>query len=103
VAMLMLLVPAGEANVSVEPEVAWRLADLGVTHVSLMRDDALTAVVLEGWAFDPPVSGSEAAALLAPSLSGVRLLHLLAHMSLSAERATEGAPVPDAPLGGGLG
>lgn len=42
---------AGEPVVG--PDVAERLANLGISRITLLRDPSSTAVILEGWAFDP--------------------------------------------------
>ena len=44
------------------PAVADKLARLGVTSVSVLRDRDVVCVVLDGWAFDP-ASSTEAAAV----------------------------------------
>ena len=49
--ILVLLVEDAEANVSTTT--SEQLARLGVRHVELLRDAHTTAIVLEGWAFDP--------------------------------------------------
>lgn len=43
---------------------AAQLGALGVTNVTLLRDDVSIAVMLEGWAFDPNRSALTAAASL---------------------------------------
>jgi hypothetical protein len=61
VAMVAFLVNDEASAVGLRPAVADRLARLGVTTISLLRDREMVFVVLEGWAFDP-VSSTEAAA-----------------------------------------
>jgi hypothetical protein len=56
--------PAGEPVLG--PDVAERLATLGISRVTLLRDPSSTAVVLEGWAFDPART-SEATGALFPA------------------------------------
>jgi hypothetical protein len=46
---------------------AGALARLGVTSVTVLGDEDGIAVVLEGRAFDPPVAGAEAAAIVTGS------------------------------------
>ena len=49
--VLVLLVANENPAAEVRPAVARELAALGVTSLSLLRDDQTTAVALEGWAF----------------------------------------------------
>jgi hypothetical protein len=49
--MLVLLVEDAEATISATT--SQHLARLGVSRVELLRDAHTTAIVLEGWAFDP--------------------------------------------------
>jgi hypothetical protein len=63
--MLVLLVEDAEATVSATT--SEYLARLGVRHVELLRDARTTAIVLEGWAFDPG-SADEIAQAVAPGL-----------------------------------
>lgn len=65
VAMLVLVLDAHGGETSLDARSAGRLADLGITHVAVARDDSTEAVVLEGWAFDPETSGAEAAEIVA--------------------------------------
>jgi hypothetical protein len=60
-AMVAFLVD-NDPEVMLRPAMADRLARLGVTSVSLLRDRDVVCVVLEGWAFDP-ASSTEAAAV----------------------------------------
>jgi hypothetical protein len=63
VAKALLLWPA-RAGVGLGSTEAARLAELGVTGVTLLRDAETVAIVLEGWAFSPTRSGRAAAAAL---------------------------------------
>jgi hypothetical protein len=49
--MLVLLVEDAEATISATT--SQHLARIGVSRVELLRDAHTTAIVLEGWAFDP--------------------------------------------------
>ena len=49
--MLVLLVEDAEATISATT--SQHLARIGVSRVELLRDAHATAIVLEGWAFDP--------------------------------------------------
>ncbi len=62
-AKTLMLWPAGAA-VRIGSTEAARLAALGVTQVTLMRDAQTVAVMLEGWAFSPARSARAAAAAL---------------------------------------
>ena len=64
---LVLLVTdeSGPLRVGVGSEVAEKLADLGVTSVSVLRGEHTTAYVLEGWAFDLDRSAEVAVRLVA--------------------------------------
>jgi hypothetical protein len=52
------------SSVSLTDHSARRLAEIGVTRITLLGDREGTAVVLEGWAFDPCRSVAEAVAAL---------------------------------------
>lgn len=61
-AMVVLLFEGVDPGVALGPGAASRLARLGVTSVSLLRDRRIVAAVLEGWAFD--ASGASGAAAI---------------------------------------
>ena len=60
--MLVVLVPRKSAEPRLGPESVRRLSRLGVTEVSVLRDETTIGVVLQGWTFDPIRCGPEAAA-----------------------------------------
>lgn len=62
-AKALMLWPSG-TGVRIGSTEAARLAALGVTNVTLLRDSESVAVLLEGWAFSPARSGRTAAAAL---------------------------------------
>ncbi len=62
---------------------AGELARLGVTNVTLVRGHGSTAVVLEGWAFNPALA-AEAVAVLRGHTAPTRTLHPVTHMAVSA-------------------
>lgn len=72
-ALLVLLVPTARGDVPFGSATVEALAALGITSVTLARDEQTAAVILEGWAFDPArpdavlralgAAGSEARAL----------------------------------------
>ena len=61
-----------------------QLAALGVTSVSLLRDDQTTAVALEGWAFDADRSAEAAACAVAADPAAVRVLRPIVESALHA-------------------
>jgi hypothetical protein len=69
------------------PRIPEKLVELGVTSVSVLRDDRTTAVVLEGWLFDPDRLAELAARLVAPDPSAVRILRPVAESLLHASSA----------------
>lgn len=52
-AQLVVLIPVERDEVSLGAKNVEALARLGVTSVSLARDERTAAVILEGWALDP--------------------------------------------------
>lgn len=59
--VLVLLVANDEPGADVGPAAVEQLAQLGVTDLSVLRDEHTTAVSLAGWAFDPARSAEAAA------------------------------------------
>jgi hypothetical protein len=82
--MVVLLFTAPE-DVALSRGAASRLAAVGVTHATVLRDGATVAVVLEGWGFDAARSGPAAAEAVAGSSAGCRVLRQLADTSVVAE------------------
>ena len=80
---LVLLVPTDEADVPIGSTAIEALARLGVTSVSLAADSHTTAIILEGWAFDPARSGAAIRAL-GGSPEATRTLQSIAQMAVSA-------------------
>jgi hypothetical protein len=72
--VLVLLLANDDPAAAVGPGVAQDLAALGVTSVSLLRDEHTTAVALEGWAFDPSSSAEVAARAVTSDPASVRVL-----------------------------
>lgn len=68
----------------VGPEVAERLARLGVTRISLLADRSGVGVVLEGWAFNPASIGEAVGAMFPGGGAGVRIFHEIEHVAVSA-------------------
>lgn len=88
-ALLVVLVPAEGNYPPINAEAVDALARLGVTTVSLARDEETIAVILEGWAFDPVAHG---AALGALGVEGddARTLQPVLHMAVSAAAKERG-------------
>lgn len=78
-----LVVPGGTEVFALDDVAVARLADLGVTRVSILRDPTAVAIVLEGWAFDPERSGTEAERALFGEAGRARVFRDLAQVSLS--------------------
>jgi hypothetical protein len=74
VGVLVLLVANQDPAAEVGPAVAEQLARLGVTDLSVLRDEETTAVTLSGWAFDPARSADAAARVVAADATAVRVL-----------------------------
>lgn len=83
----ILLLADGDPADDTGPRIPGKLIELGVTSVSVLRDDHTTAVVLEGWRFDPDRSAELAARLVAPDPSAVRILRPVAESLLHASSA----------------
>jgi hypothetical protein len=94
VATLVVLVPASDAAPSLQQAAVSELARLGVTSVTLPRDDHIVGFVVEGWAFDPSRSAQTAVAAVAGGSSRARTLLPLLDLAVST------APLP--PGGDGL-
>jgi hypothetical protein len=75
--MLVVMLSTHDSDPALDARAAGRLADLGVTHLSIARDDSTAAIVLEGWAFDPAVSGPEATEIVAGSATHITLQPVL--------------------------
>jgi hypothetical protein len=81
--MVVVLFRVSEGEPTLQQAALERLADLGVTSVSLLRDEITVGLVLEGWAFDPARAG-EAACAVAGACDEVRTLYPLMQMAVSA-------------------
>lgn len=79
---LLVAGPDAEEPV-VGPEVAERLAGLGITRISLLADGIGIGVVLEGWAFDPARSDEVVRAVFPDRSTGVRVFHSIAQVVVS--------------------
>ena len=83
--VLLVAAPdAGEPNVG--PGCADLLRELGISRISFLRDDSVTGVVLEGWAFDP-AQAAEASRAIFPGMSAaVRTFHEIEHVAVAGTR-----------------
>ena len=73
--------PAGEPVVG--PDVAERLATLGISRITLLRDPSSTAVILEGWAFDPARTHEATGALFPTGGANPRTYHEVQYVGVS--------------------
>jgi hypothetical protein len=89
--MVLVLFPVSDEEPALQPAALATLARLGVTSVSLLRDEQTAGLVLEGWALDPARAG-EAARAAAGAREGIRTLQPLMQMAVSATAA--GKPNP---------
>ena len=91
-ATAMLISNTTDGEPVVGPIVAERLAELGITRISLLRDDAGLGVVLEGWAFDT-ADVDEVVRIVFPARSPVRVLREVERVALTiaVERNKEGS------------
>lgn len=87
-ALLVVLIPAGPRDVPLGSSAVEALARLGVTSVSLARDEQTAAVILEGWAFDP-ARHDDVLSALGTAEDCVRTLRPVAQLAVSAA-TTEG-------------
>jgi len=82
-ATAMLVSTALDGEPVVGPLAAERLAALGVTRVSLLRDDTGIGVVLEGWAFDSARINEAVGVVFPAAPSTVRVLHEVERVALT--------------------
>jgi hypothetical protein len=80
--MVLVLFPVSDEEPALRPAALATLARLGVTSVSLLRDEQTAGLVLEGWALDP-AQASEAAHAVASTRQGFRTLQPLVQMAVS--------------------
>lgn len=81
-AMAVVLFPVSKEAVVLQTAALEALARLGVTDVSLVRDDETAGLVLEGWAFDPARAG-EAASAVTGTCDEARTLQPVVQMAVS--------------------
>ena len=80
--MVLVLFPVSDEEPAVQPAALAVLARLGVTSVSLLRDERTAGIVLEGWALDP-ARADEAAIAVAGGRANFRTLLPLVEMAVS--------------------
>jgi hypothetical protein len=80
-AMVVLLFPPCDDQLTLQPPALQELARLGITSVSLLADEQVAGLVLEGWSFDPMRATD--AARVAIGREGVRTLQPLMQMAIS--------------------
>jgi hypothetical protein len=84
--MLLVLLPAGEGELSLGPAAAGRLAALGVTRVAVLRNNETLGFMLEGWAFNPGRSARQTLDALAADTPSATTLDLLMETALHSEQ-----------------
>ena len=82
-AVVMLVAGRDTAEPVVGPEAAERLAQLGITRVSLLSDSSGIGVVLEGWAFNPAAVDAAVGAMFPDGGAGVRILREIEHVAVA--------------------
>jgi len=82
--MLVVLIPASEAEPSLQPTALSKLARVGVTSVAVVCDDVTLALVVEGWAFDPSRSAEAVLRAVGARAPHARTLYPVMHTAVSA-------------------
>jgi hypothetical protein len=85
--MVLVLFPVSDEEPALQPAALALLARLGVTSVSLLRDEETAGLVLEGWALDP--ARADEVARAAGARDEVRVLQPLMQMAISAHPTEE--------------
>ena len=85
-ATLVLIADIDAGDPLVGPDSATRLGRIGVSHITLLRDGISTAVVLEGWAFNPAGIDDAVRAVFADGGPRVRTFHEIEHVVISGEK-----------------
>jgi hypothetical protein len=83
-AMVVVVLPASEAQPALQAAAVSELAGLGITNVALVRDESLLGLVLEGWAFDPERAPEAVEAVVVDPDASVRTLQPLLQIGVSA-------------------
>jgi len=82
-AMVMLVADRHAGEPVVGLDVAERLANLGISRITLLRDLSSTAVILEGWAFDPVRTHEATGAVFPAGGAGLRTYHEVQYVGVS--------------------
>ena len=82
-AVVMLVAGPETTEPVIGPEAAERLAQLGITRVSLLSDPSGIGVVLEGWAFNPAAVDAAVRAMFPDGSAGVRILREIEHVAVA--------------------
>jgi hypothetical protein len=90
VGALLLLLGDEDHGVEIGPGLAQKLAGLGVTDVSVLRDERTTAVALNGWALDVDGSADAVVRLLAADPAAARVLRPVIESAVHRGPATFG-------------
>ena len=90
VAMVVVIFENSGKEPALPPKSLERLAELGVSSVALVRDEATAGLVLEGWAFDP-LRAREAVLDALGAGTEARTLQPLAQIAVSAARDQGGS------------
>ena len=85
----MLISGRDAAEPVVGPGVAERLAALGVTSLSLLRDPDGIGIVLEGWAFDPARIDEAVRVVFPAGQSTIRILHEVERVAVTVANTTK--------------
>jgi hypothetical protein len=100
-AMVVLVAEIQAGEPVLGPKVAERLASLGITRITLLRDASSTAVVLEGWAFDPARSDLALRAVFPVGGATLRTFHEVQQVGVSSarrRRETQRHPISSDPV-----
>jgi hypothetical protein len=100
-AMVMLVAEIHAGEPVLGPNVAERLGSLGITRVTLLRDPSSTAVVLEGWAFDPARTDEAVRAVFPIGGASLGTFHEVQQVRVSSphpRRETERHPISGDPV-----
>lgn len=85
-AMVMLVADIQAGEPVLGPDAAERLGSLGITRIALLRDLSSTAVVLEGWAFDPARTDEATRAVFPAGGASLRTFHDVEYVGVSTPR-----------------
>jgi hypothetical protein len=87
-ALLVARTAAGEPAVGLD--VAERLAEFGISRMSLLRDRSSVGIVLEGWAFDPTQTGEVVRVLFPVGVAEVRVFREVENVVVTSNPAEGG-------------